>query len=219
MIIAFANQKGGVGKTTLCMLFANYLVKKGANVLVVDVDMQKSIKAQRISDSEAFTEQEEEYNVEVGNIDTLEDATALVNTCKQLDGVVLLDTPGNITEDGLLPIFQNADYIICPYQYERKCLESTGVFMKVIEKLKAMDKSMKSQTFYVPNNIDSRYGKKEEKELWNQTDEIFNRFGLVTPIIPYKASLKRVNTYYLSDAQEMDVKACFDYIIEKGKIL
>ena len=29
VIVTFANQKGGVGKTTLCVTFANYLVTKG----------------------------------------------------------------------------------------------------------------------------------------------------------------------------------------------
>ena len=43
IIITFANQKGGVGKTTLCAVFANYLVKKGCPVLVVDCDGQQSI--------------------------------------------------------------------------------------------------------------------------------------------------------------------------------
>ena len=37
-IITFANQKGGVGKTTLCALFASYLVSKGHSVAVFDTD-------------------------------------------------------------------------------------------------------------------------------------------------------------------------------------
>lgn len=42
-IVVFANQKGGVGKTTLCTTFANYMTAKGHPVLVIDCDAQQSI--------------------------------------------------------------------------------------------------------------------------------------------------------------------------------
>ena len=38
--IVFANQKGGVGKSTLCILFANYLAWKKQQVCVIDTDLQ-----------------------------------------------------------------------------------------------------------------------------------------------------------------------------------
>lgn len=215
MIVTFANQKGGVGKTTLCMLFANYLVKKKYNVLVLDVDRQRSILAQRRSDASAFTDQEEEYNIEECDIESLENAQMMIEQAKSIDGIILLDTPGNVTEDGLIPIFKNSDVIICPYQYEKRCLESTGVFIQVVEKLKSMFSDMKPKLFYVPNNVDIRIGTKDEIELWSETDSIFQKFGFVTPRIAYKSSLMRANTYNLSSAQEEEVKLCFDFIIEK----
>ena len=39
-IIAFSNQKGGVGKTTTCVNMSAYLAKKGYKCLVVDLDPQ-----------------------------------------------------------------------------------------------------------------------------------------------------------------------------------
>lgn len=38
--VAFANRKGGTGKTTSCLSIAGYLAKSGSKVLVVDFDPQ-----------------------------------------------------------------------------------------------------------------------------------------------------------------------------------
>ena len=44
--ITFSNQKGGVGKSTLCAMFANYLKEKHVeNVTIMDCDRQHSMVA------------------------------------------------------------------------------------------------------------------------------------------------------------------------------
>ena len=63
IIITFANQKGGVGKTTLCVTFANFLVTKGLRVVVIDCDFQHSIMKCRNADLKKYGEQEMPYEV------------------------------------------------------------------------------------------------------------------------------------------------------------
>jgi chromosome partitioning protein len=49
--IAFFNQKGGVGKTTLLFHFANYLAENGHKVLVADIDPQEDSSTVLIGES------------------------------------------------------------------------------------------------------------------------------------------------------------------------
>lgn len=56
MVITFGNQKGGVGKTTLCTLFANYLASIGKKTLVVDCDNQQTITEKRKADKKKYTD-------------------------------------------------------------------------------------------------------------------------------------------------------------------
>ena len=49
-VIVFANQKGGVGKSTLCILLADYLAYWKKDVCIIDTDLQQSATLQREQD-------------------------------------------------------------------------------------------------------------------------------------------------------------------------
>ena len=170
--IIFANQKGGVGKSTLCILFANYLSWKRKSVCIIDTDLQKSILTQRQKDEKIY-DGDAPYNIQGFDVNKPELMQELMEAASEVEGYVLFDSPGNVSEDGLVPMFVNADYIVCPYEYEDKTLESTGVFVQVINALKAQNPSMHARMFFVPNRIDSRIGTIDEQKIWNITNETF----------------------------------------------
>ena len=215
--IVFANQKGGVGKSTLCILFANYLAAKGKDVCIIDTDLQKTILMQRRKDKLIYEGEEEPYNVQDFDVTDVETMQTLVDSASQVEGFVLFDSPGNISEDGLAPLFVGADYIVCPYEYEDKALDSTGVFVQVLNVLLEHNPQMTAQLFFVPNRIDPRIGTAEEQEMWRRTDEVFGNFGRVTPVVNSRATLKRTNTFELLGTQRDAVKKAFDYMLRRMK--
>lgn len=216
-IIVFANQKGGVGKSTLCILFANYLAYKKKDVCIIDTDLQKTISMQRQKDEQVYEGVEAPYEVQGFDVSDPQTMQELMDSARQVEGYVLFDSPGNVSEDGLVPMFAEADYIVCPYEYEDKTLDSTGVFVQVVNMLKSSNTEMKAEIFFVPNRIDSRIGTSEETRMWKQTDEIFKKLGRVTPRVPSRATLKRINTYELLATQRDAVSETFDYMIKKMK--
>ena len=215
--IVFANQKGGVGKSTLCMLFANYLAWKKQDVCIIDTDLQKTIMMQRKKDREIYEDMEEPYTVQDFDVQDPELMQQLMESASQTEGFVLFDSPGNVSEDGLVPMFTGADFIICPYEYEEKTLDSTGTFIQVINALRQTTPEMTARLFFVPNRIDVRIGTADELRMWKQTDAIFKQLGAVTPRITARASLKRINTFEISASQRDAVKGAFDFMIRRIK--
>lgn len=213
--IVFANQKGGVGKSTLCILFANYLAWKKQDVCIIDTDLQKTIKMQRKKDLELYPEADEPYEVQDFDVQDPELMQQLMDSASQTEGFVLFDSPGNVSEDGLVPMFTNADYIVCPYEYEEKTLDSTGTFVQVINALRQATPEMTAKMFFVPNRIDVRIGTADELRMWKQTDAIFKQLGSVTPRITARASLKRINTLEITASQREAVKQAFDFMIRR----
>lgn len=214
MVITFANQKGGVGKTTLCTLFANYLADKGRKTLVVDCDNQQTISEKRKLDVRKTPDAKIPYMVQAFDIGKMENVQQMMNLIKGMEGTVLVDSPGNLTQQGLIPIFVKSDYIVCPFQYEPTSINSTVTFIVFIQKLKERFPQMKTEIFFVVNRHDKRYGKKHELELWAKTEERLSKYGRFTPKVESKIDVQRCNTLSLSKEQTDIVSPTFDFIIK-----
>lgn len=83
-IIVFANQKGGVGKSTLCILFANYLAYKRKPVCIIDTDLQKTIMMQRRKDEKVFEGQDEPYSIQDFDVSDPDTMQQLMDSARQV---------------------------------------------------------------------------------------------------------------------------------------
>ena len=212
-IIVFANQKGGVGKSTLCILLADYLAYWKKDVCIIDTDLQQSATLQREQDRQTFGE-DESYSIQSFEVSDPKTMQMLMENAQSQDGFVLFDAPGTIKDDGLAPMFIYADHIICPFEYESKSLSSTRTFIQVINRLRQLNPQMNAQIFFVPNKVDARMGTHDELVLWKQTDEEFAQSGIVAPPVGYRAQMKQVNTYNVPLPLKHAVYECFRFIVK-----
>ena len=215
-IIVFANQKGGVGKSTLCMLLADYMAYWNFPVCVIDSDIQSTITEQRKYDDSVMGD-DAPYGVQSFDICEPEVMQQLMDNAAAQAGYVLFDTPGNIKEDGMAVMLANADYIICPYKYQRKTIASTETFVKVVEQLRVLNPAMKAKLFLVPNFVDTRIGTKEEWEYYKQADETLSHYGTITPRVGYRAQMERANTYAAEVSQKHAVYDAFNFIMKQNR--
>lgn len=78
-IVVFANQKGGVGKSTICTLFANYLCWKKKKVCIIDTDLQQTVAQMRKSDLD-FYGSEAPYSIQAFPVADIETMGKISNT-------------------------------------------------------------------------------------------------------------------------------------------
>src|ERR1700759_2066959 len=167
MIILIGNQKGGAGKSTVTLLLANFLSQaKMKNVTVIDMDYQQSI-AQKYERAKLL-ENTEAYTVVAASLEHFPGLKNIMST--NADQIILIDLPGKLDDDGLIPIFEAADLVICPFAYDEFSFESTVLFSVVLRKINPEVKIV-----YVPNRVKANV----KYETQTDVDEQLAKFGSV----------------------------------------
>ena len=181
-IILFTNVKGGVGKTTLCSIFATYLYQNGRPVAVVDADIQQSISRHRKRDLEDNPRLPLPWQVKtLVGMSTEEVADALVNL-KKLSCDIIIDCPGNIIDPNLKAIYSNADIAVVPIHYDGDTLDASLDFIQMFHA------KFRAKMFFVPNAISGiEENNKKIKAMRDATHELLDDYGVLT------ARIKRTN--------------------------
>lgn len=223
MIVVFANQKGGVGKSTIAALYANHLSDEGKMVTIVETDVQCSIITKRKSDLRLWSEDDIKYDITYVSLHNYDESSELMDyfhkSMQENPGfTILVDVPGNITESYLTPLFVKADYIVCPYTYQEVALNSTSVFARVIEELRNNFAEMKTKVIFLPNRVNKSVGTAKELELYRFIDSKLSQFGEVAPALYERAELQRFNTVYNTPKQRYETEQTFAFFDTKFMI-
>lgn len=209
-IIVVCNQKGGAGKSTLCMLLANYLVKElhvpvGA---VIDTDFQKSIFKKREEDKKLYEETviTNPYQVSTYSLSNNKQIPEFIAELRQTKLTYIIDTPGSLNDDGVFAFLALADYIICPFDFSAMTLYSTTEFLRYWENIKD---EAKKQTGYeittkmilVPCLKPKTVGTQAEKEFWYKVKSSYEKLYHVAPEIPNSSDVRRTDTMVITPGQ------------------
>jgi chromosome partitioning protein len=210
MIIVLANQKGGVGKSTHCALFAHYLCEKGKKVQVFDMDFQKTLERMRANDESVYETREKEQSefdnplyYEVEYLPDEEILSVLKDADRNKEKIYLFDAPGNLSRSNVLKLLSKADFIITPFQYETVVLDSTVIFVQICDKFK-----FKAKIIFLPTNVDARVKRDSAAEI----DEALNKIGYVAPIVFRRENFKQFSTIEISNVQREVTQAAYDFM-------
>lgn len=207
MIIIIGNQKGGCGKSTLTLLLANFLTQvKKTKVHVIDMDYQQSI-SQKYENAKIL-ENKAPYEVIAAS---LEHYPVIKELLRETAGeVVLIDLPGKLDDDGLIPIFQSTDLVICPFSYDEFSFNSTVLFSVVFKKI-----SPETGIIYVPNRVKANVRYETQQEV----NEQLLKIGTLTAPIADRVDFQRTNTFMTPLAVVPVIIPVFEQVYEKIKAI
>lgn len=144
MIIAFVNQKGGVGKSTISGHLAAWLHKRGNKVLLIDADVQQSssrwIQGAVVDlPTRALVSREEIIDQLPGFGETFE--------------YVVVDSPGGVEVLNHILYFSDLALVLCgPSSFD---LRTTDSVVKTLQRARAVRRSVdnKPDALFIANRI------------------------------------------------------------------
>lgn len=208
-IVLFSNIKGGVGKTTLCALFASYLAENGIPVIAIDADLQASLYRHRQREQDVAVGVQAPWNVDLLDTTDSKQLKKVMTQLKKVPGVVLIDCPGNLNDRNLEYIYKSADTAVIPISFDPDTVDATGIFIKALKSIS------EAQLVFMPNRIITSERKSEELRQRAQTTELLGLVGTVTPTIKQSVTVKHYTTLYPLEKAQLDiVKPAFNKIME-----
>ncbi|WP_428330356.1 ParA family protein [Mucilaginibacter sp.] len=183
MIILIGNQKGGAGKSTLTLLLANYLTTVHQHkVTILDMDYQQSIAAK--AEKAKILENEPLYEVVPVDLSQFPDLLHVILNNKQ--DIAILDMPGKMDDDGLIPALGAADIVLCPFAYDEFTVDSTLLFAMVVRQI-----NNRAPLIFIPNRIKQTV----KYETQTEVEKVIREFGVIIPAIPDRIDFQRVSTF------------------------
>jgi len=206
MIITFATQKGGTGKTTLAIAFANYIsALSERKIKVYDFDYQKSffykwkedeqLDLPKLYDVETISEDEEQ---------PFSDFETLINL-KESEEINLFDLAGTLDQK-YSDLLIYSDFIIIPFEYSDVSVKSTLVFKNLLGLLES-----EAERIFIRSKYDKGYKYLNQKEM----DEEISKYGILIESPVFKRNcLQTIDTRKLTYEQKYAVKKSFIEIID-----
>ena len=202
MIITFGTQKGGAGKTTLAIAFANYLALQDKKINVFDFDFQKSFY-HKWEEDEAL-DIPKLYEVKsIGENDKPIDFEAIMDM-KESEEIYLFDLAGTL-DDKYTSLLIMSDYIVIPFEYSDVSAKSTLVFIELLSVIES-----EAQMIFIRSKYDKGYNYLNQEGM----DEEISKYGKILEKPVYKRNcLQNINTRKLTYEQRHSVKPSFDELI------
>lgn len=205
MIITFGTQKGGSGKTTLAIAFANYLTPITERTThVYDFDFQKSFYNKWLDDEEFNNRFEKIYEVTLIDDDkpiSLDEIIAM----KMDDDVHIFDLAGTL-DNKYTDLLVYSDIIVIPFEYSDVSMKSTLVFNNVLNLIE-----FQGDKVFVRSKFDMGFNYPNQEIM----DETISHFGTLLQNSIYKRNcLQVMNTRKLTSDQKKAVKPTLTELIE-----
>lgn len=205
MIVTFGTQKGGVGKTTLAVAFANYLsIVKKKKVHVFDFDYQKSFynkwKEDEVLDLPKL------YDVEIVEDEKAEMIFEYQRICDMSasEDIYIVDLAGTLDER-YLDILSMSDFVVVPFEYSDVSTKSTITFINIMLQLESS-----AEMIFIRSRYDKGYFYKNQEGMDNE----IKKYGKIISEPVYKRNiLQNINTRKLTYDQKYAVEEPFKELI------